>query len=90
MFENAKLKDEVAMQGVGITNLTGRLAKQRKACDKCRSYLRKYRQKAERLREQLAIVTSRKNDIAKRKKYVAPGPLWLDLLDRRRHCRRRL
>ncbi len=71
MFENAKLKDEVAMQGVGITNLTGRLAKQRKACDKCRSYLRKYRQKAERLREQLAIVTSRKNDIAKRKKYVA-------------------
>eukprot|EP01033_Poteriospumella_lacustris_P013358 gene13358-9564_t len=68
MFENAKLKDEVAMQGVGITNLTGRLAKQRKACDKCRSYLRKYRQKAERLREQLAIVTSRKNDIAKRKK----------------------
>lgn len=68
MFENAKLKDEVAMQGVGITNITGRLVKQRKASDKCRQYLRKYRQKAERLREQLAIVTGRKNDIAKRKK----------------------
>lgn len=56
------------MQGVGITNLSGRLYKQRKASEKCRAYLRKYRQKADRLREQLTIITGRKNEIARRKK----------------------
>lgn len=29
MFQNAKLKDEVAVQGIGISNLNTRLAKQK-------------------------------------------------------------
>jgi hypothetical protein len=29
MFQNAKLKDEVAIQGIGISNLNTRLAKQK-------------------------------------------------------------
>lgn len=35
MFENAKLKDEVALQGVGIANLSARLAKQKILQNKC-------------------------------------------------------
>lgn len=35
MFENAKLKDEVALQGVGIANLGARLTKQRIEYDAC-------------------------------------------------------
>ena len=39
MFENAKLKDEVALQGVGIANLSARLARQKIQYDKCMKQL---------------------------------------------------
>ncbi|RYG93637.1 hypothetical protein EON65_58620, partial [archaeon] len=39
MFENAKLKDEVALQGVGIANLSARLARQKIQHDKCMKQL---------------------------------------------------
>lgn len=39
MFENAKLKDEVALQGVGIANLSARLAKQKILQNKCQKHL---------------------------------------------------
>lgn len=42
MLENAKLKDEVALQGVGISNLTARLIKQQIAADRIEKVLRKY------------------------------------------------
>ena len=45
MLENAKLKDEVALQGVGIANLTARLIKQQLAYDKCEKVLNKHEQK---------------------------------------------
>ena len=35
MFQNAKLKDEVALQGVGLNNLGSRLAKQNQQHDTC-------------------------------------------------------
>lgn len=35
MFQNAKLKDEVALQGVGLNNLGSRLAKQNQQHDVC-------------------------------------------------------
>lgn len=35
MFQNAKLKDEVALQGVGLNNLGSRLAKQTQQHDVC-------------------------------------------------------
>lgn len=47
MLENAKLKDEVALQGVGIANLTARLIKQQLAYDKCKKVLTKYEKKVE-------------------------------------------
>jgi uncharacterized coiled-coil protein SlyX len=67
MLENAKLKDEVALQGVGISNLTARLIKQQIAYDKCEKVLRKYEQKSNFLREQLADTTRVKNDLAKKR-----------------------
>jgi hypothetical protein len=39
MFENAKLKDEVAIQGVGIANLSARLIKQKIAYNKFKKVL---------------------------------------------------
>jgi 16S rRNA A1518/A1519 N6-dimethyltransferase RsmA/KsgA/DIM1 with predicted DNA glycosylase/AP lyase activity len=41
MLENAKLKDEVALQGVGIGNLTSRLIKQQVAYEKIKKILTK-------------------------------------------------
>jgi hypothetical protein len=40
MFQNAKLKDEVALQGVGLNNLGSRLAKQTQQFDMCSSELK--------------------------------------------------
>ena len=39
MFQNAKLKDEVALQGVGLNNLGSRLGKQVKAYEVCKDEL---------------------------------------------------
>lgn len=41
MLENAKLKDEVTLQGVGIANLTARLMRQKMQQDKIRKQLQK-------------------------------------------------
>jgi len=41
MLENAKLKDEVTLQGVGIANLTSRLIRQKTQQDKIRKQLQK-------------------------------------------------
>jgi hypothetical protein len=35
MFQNAKLKDEVALQGVGLNNLGSRLGKQNQQYELC-------------------------------------------------------
>lgn len=40
MFQNAKLKDEVALQGVGLNNLGSRLAKQDQQHDACLKQLK--------------------------------------------------
>ena len=40
MFQNAKLKDEVALQGVGLNNLGSRLAKQTQQHDVCNRELK--------------------------------------------------
>lgn len=40
MFQNAKLKDEVALQGVGLNNLGSRLAKQNQQFDICTKELK--------------------------------------------------
>lgn len=40
MFQNAKLKDEVALQGVGLNNLGSRLGKQNQQYDVCMKQLR--------------------------------------------------
>jgi hypothetical protein len=40
MFQNAKLKDEVALQGVGLNNLGSRLGKQNQQYDVCTKQLR--------------------------------------------------
>ncbi len=41
MLENAKLKDEVTLQGVGIANLTSRLMRQKMQQDKIKKQLQK-------------------------------------------------
>lgn len=67
MFENAKLKDEVAIQGVGITNLTARLLRQQKFCEKCTKQLQVLQNKTKKLRDQLATATQHRNDITRQR-----------------------
>ncbi len=45
MFQNAKLKDEVAIQGIGISNLNTRLAKQKVLYDNAKAELAKLHKK---------------------------------------------
>ena len=40
MFQNAKLKDEVALQGVGLNNLGSRLGKQTQQYEICHKELK--------------------------------------------------
>lgn len=45
MFQNAKLKDEVALQGVGLNNLGSRLGKQNQQHDLCMKELKSLNKK---------------------------------------------
>eukprot|EP01031_Cornospumella_fuschlensis_P028185 gene28185-34033_t len=65
MFENAKLKDEVALQGVGIANLSARLARQKIQYDKCMKQLNYLNAKSFEMRERLSLITQRKNELNK-------------------------
>jgi hypothetical protein len=67
MFENAKLKDEVALQGVGIANLGARLAKQKIQHDKCLCHLRFLNGKSRDMRESIARIAATKNALAKQR-----------------------
>lgn len=48
MFQNAKLKDEVALQGVGLNNLGSRLGKQNQQHDLCVKQLKALNKKVSR------------------------------------------
>jgi uncharacterized coiled-coil protein SlyX len=52
MFQNAKLKDEVALQGVGLNNLGSRLAKQTQQHDVCTKELKMLNKRVSRSRLQ--------------------------------------
>ena len=65
MFENAKLKDEVAMQGIGISNLNARLARQKYAYDLCKNELEELHEKAQYLKDKLEEVATKKNSLIK-------------------------
>lgn len=67
MFENAKLKDEVAIQGIGISNLNARLAKQKYAYDLCRREMTELHEKSHVLKDKLSDVTARKNHLLRQK-----------------------
>ena len=54
IFENAKLKDEVTLQSIGIANLTLRLQKQNFDADKYRKEIKVLNRQARALREALA------------------------------------
>jgi hypothetical protein len=63
MFQNAKLKDEVALQGVGIANLSARLIRQKQSYDSCKKSLRSLNRKSRNLREQLAELAVGRNQL---------------------------
>lgn len=64
MFENAKLKDEVALQGVGIANLSARLIRQKQSYDACKKSLKFLNKKSRNLREQLAELALGRNQLS--------------------------
>lgn len=53
IFENTKLKDEVALQGVGLANLSLRLNRQKTGTERCRKEQQMLNKKARALREKL-------------------------------------
>ena len=67
MFQNAKLKDEVAIQGIGISNLNARLARQKYAYDLCKREMSDLHEKSHFLKEKLSDVTARKNHLLRQK-----------------------
>ncbi len=66
MFENAKLKDEVAIQGIGISNFNARLARQEFAHELCRRELNDLHEKSHLLKDKLSEVASKKNELQKK------------------------
>ncbi|KAJ1422452.1 hypothetical protein B484DRAFT_399075 [Ochromonadaceae sp. CCMP2298] len=67
MFQNAKLKDEVALQGVGLNNLGTRLAKQNQKYTLTRSELHSLHVKSRALKEALGKITGEKRQLARDK-----------------------
>jgi hypothetical protein len=60
IFENAKLKDEVTLQSIGIANLSLRLGKQKHGTSGCNTEISKLNKKAALLRDQLSDLQSTK------------------------------
>ena len=58
MFQNAKLKDEVALQGVGLNNLGSRLGKQTQQYEICNSELKLLNKRVSRRRFVIICFTS--------------------------------
>ncbi len=53
IFDNAKLKDEVTLQSIGIANLTLRLDKQKHGTETCKKEIRRLNKQTNYLRDQL-------------------------------------
>lgn len=62
MFENAKLKDEVALQGIGMANLGSRLTKQNYNYETCQEEWKVLSKRSNVLREKLSELTIVKNN----------------------------
>lgn len=62
MFENAKLKDEVALQGIGMANLGSRLTKQNYNYETCQEEWKTLNKRSNVLREKLSELTVIKNN----------------------------
>jgi hypothetical protein len=67
MFENAKLKDEVAIQGIGIGNLNARLARQKYAYDLCKKEMSELHERSRYLKDKLSDATAFKNQLLRQK-----------------------
>mmetsp|Transcript_11175 Transcript_11175/g.18305 ORF Transcript_11175/g.18305 Transcript_11175/m.18305 type:complete len:1128 (+) Transcript_11175:120-3503(+) len=67
MFQNAKLKDEVALQGVGLNNLGSRLAKQNQQYEVCLRQLHSLNTKSRLLKEKLGEIAGKKITITRKK-----------------------
>ena len=63
MFENAKLKDEVALQGIGMANLGSRLIKQTFHFENCQKEWKSLDKRSHALREKLSELTLVKNNL---------------------------
>mgnify|MGYP003388263370 CR=1 FL=1 len=61
LLMNAKLKDELALQSIGITNLSARLTKQTEMNEKIRSDIGGMEKRARILRVQLAALHKQEN-----------------------------
>jgi hypothetical protein len=70
MLTNSKIKDELALQNIGIANLTARLARQDILIDKIRSEMTNALIKANNFRQQLIDVRARGNLRNSEIKYV--------------------
>jgi hypothetical protein len=65
MFENAKLKDEVSLQGVGMANLGTRHERQMYAYEACKEYADMVTAKCDRSRRQLCKLHAKKFELTK-------------------------
>lgn len=61
MFENAKLKDEVSLQGIGMANLGSRLTRQTYHFENCQKEWKALNKKSNALREKLCDLTLVRN-----------------------------
>mmetsp|Transcript_11494 Transcript_11494/g.25080 ORF Transcript_11494/g.25080 Transcript_11494/m.25080 type:complete len:648 (-) Transcript_11494:37-1980(-) len=71
MYQNSKLKDEVALQGTGLNNLGSRLGKQNQQFEICSRELHVLETKSSKLKMQLGIKTSEKKMVNQRKTTLA-------------------
>ena len=70
MFENAKLKDEVALQGIGMANLGSRLTKQNYNYESCQEEWKLLSKRSNVLREKLSELTLVKNNQTEAQKKI--------------------
>jgi len=70
MLTNAKLKDELAIQSIGISNLGARLSRQTEVCEKTKRKMAAMEQKAETLRDRLSEFRMKEMERAKTTKVL--------------------
>lgn len=70
MLTNAKLKDELAIQSIGISNLGARLSRQTAVCESTKRKMVKMEQKAEMLRDRLSDFRMKEMARAKKTKLL--------------------